>query len=464
MEKKNNKMLFWGVGIAGEGFISACSSTYLAYFLTDVAGLSVELSGVVLFITSTAAFILATIAGAVIASVKPMKWGRLRSWLLVAPPIAAVFFTLHFVSVEGKPMASAIITTVSYIVASFAWNLAYTSNISLTNVMATNQEERNRYNSQRMMGSNVGRLMGNYLTPIIVAWLGLRISSERLCYPLLVVGAGIFYMLMEHIHFRLADGFEEQYLESLNMEDKSLKLKDMFDIIKSNGQLLVTLLIDLSSNMAGLALPAMSVYYYKYVVQKPLMTSTHMLCIGLAGFAGSLLIRIFGQKVKSYKGYLLVVYLLISGLLICTKLVQGNAIAFLCINIGIHLLTGTTQPFEMNLYQDNVIYSEWKTGINANSLIMGLAELPVKIAGILRSLLITFALVSAGYVAGADPTPAVQNSLANVYAFIPACIPLMGFLLLKFAYKLTPEKIAQMKVEIEERNKAAELQDELEQK
>ncbi len=464
MEKKNRKMLLWGVGIAGEGFISMMSSTYLAYFLTDVAGLSVELSGVVLFITSTAAFILATIAGAVIASVKPLKWGRLRSWLLVAPPVAAVFFTLHFVAVEGNPLASAIITTVSYIVASFAWNLAFTANISLTNVIATNQEERNRYNAQRMMGSNTGRLMGNYLTPIIVAWLGLKISSERLSYPILVAGAGVFYILMEYIHFRLADGFEDRYLESMNQEDKSLKIKDMFNILKSNGQLLVTLLIDLSSNMAGLALPSMAVYYYKYVVVKPTMVSTHMLCIGLAGLAGSTIVRMFGSKVKSYKRYLLCVYIALSLLLVSTKLVQGNGIAFLCINILIHLCTGTTQPFEMNLYQDNVIYSEWKTGFNANSLIMGLAELPVKLAGILRSLLITFALLSAGYVAGADPTPAMQNALANAYAFIPACIPLMGFLLLMFAYKLTPERVAQMKVEIEERNKAAELQDELEQK
>jgi len=51
----------------------------------------------------------------------------------------------------------------------------------------------------------------------------------------------------------------------------------------------------------------------------------------------------------------------------------------------------------------------------------------------------------------------MKNALANAYAFIPAVIPLIGFLLLLFAYKLTPEKIATMKSEIAKRNGVSEI-------
>ena len=51
----------------------------------------------------------------------------------------------------------------------------------------------------------------------------------------------------------------------------------------------------------------------------------------------------------------------------------------------------------------------------------------------------------------------MKNALANAYAFIPAVIPLIGFLLLIFAYKLTPEKIATMKNEIAKRNGVSEI-------
>lgn len=386
-----------------------------------------------------------------------MKWGRLRSWLLVGPPIAVTFFTLHFVSVPEHPILSAVIISIGYIMGISAWNFAFAANISLTNLLAKTQKDRNIYNSQRMMGSNLGRLMGNYLTPVIVAFLR-PMLGERSSYPVLVLVAGIFYIATEQLHFKLANGAEENYTAheyNVNDSEDSLNFKEIFKSLSTNSQLLVTVLIDLSSNMAALALPSLAVYYYKYVFEAPQMVSVHMLAIGLAGFAGSTFVRLFGKNVKSYRNYLLCIYLVISLFLICTKFASKNIYAFLALNVLIHALTGTTQPFEMNLYQDNVIYSEWKTGVNANSLIMGLGELPVRIASILKGLLLSFALASAGYAAGAQPTEALKNALANAYAFIPACIPVIGFILLKFAYKLTPEKISAMQEEICNRNKKA---------
>ncbi len=447
-------LLLWGAANAGEGFISIISSTYLSYFLTDVALIPLNISTVVMLVTSVAAFIMSTVTGGIIASVKPMRWGRLRSWLLVGPPVAVTFFTLHFISVPNHPILSAVIISIGYIVGISAWNFAFASNISLTNLLAKGQRDRNIYNSQRMMGSNLGRLMGNYLTPIIVAFL-CPIIGERASYPILVLIAGVFYITTELIHFKIAKGAEENFSAheySAEVKEDTLNLKEIFKTLSTNAQLLVTVLIDLSSNMAALALPSMAVYYYKYVFEAPSMIATHMLAIGLAGFAGSTFVRMFGKNVKSYRNYLLCVYLVISLCLVCTRFASKNVYAFLVLNIFIHALTGTTQPFEMNLYQDNVIYSEWKTGVNANSLIMGLGELPVRIASILKGLLLSFALASAGYVAGAQPTEVLKNALANAYAFIPACIPIIGFVLLKFAYKLTPEKICKMREEISARN------------
>lgn len=453
-KKQDKKLLLWGVANAGEGFLSIISSTYLAIFLTDVAMLPLGLSSAVMLITSIVAFVMASFTGGIIATLKPMKWGKLRSWLLVAPPVAVIGFVLHFSSVQNNPMLSAIIITIGYILGVSAWNFAYAANTSLTNVLAKDQQQRNMFNSQRMMGSNLGRLMGNYLTPVIVAFLA-PLVSERASYPILVLIAGVFYIVVEYIHFGISKGCEDDYYKTKHVDDVeeeagTVSIKEIFASIKSNHQLLVTLIIDLTSNMAALALPSLAVYYYKYVFETPSMVSVHMLCIGLAGFAGSSFVRFFGKKVKNYKRFLLCDYVVIALALFATKLAP-NATVFLLINIVVHMLTGTTQPFELNLYQDNVIYSEWKTGVNTNSFIMGLSELPVKIASILKSVIISVALISAGYVAGADPTPQLKASLANAYAIIPACIAFCGFIFLKFFYKLTPEKINQMKAEIEER-------------
>ena len=85
--------------------------------------------------------------------------------------------------------------------------------------------------------------------------------------------------------------------------------------------------------MAALALPSLAVYYYKYVFEAPQMVSVHMLAIGLAGFAGSTFVRLFGKNVKSYRNYLLCIYLVISLFLICTKFASKNIYAFLALNV-----------------------------------------------------------------------------------------------------------------------------------
>lgn len=452
MEKKNQdkKLNIWGIGCAGEGFISSISGTYLPIFLTDVAMVSVGLSGAITIMTSIVGFVMATITGGLIAALKPMKWGRLRSYTLIGPPIATVFWIVHFTSVPGNPILTAFLVILGYLVGVTAWNFAYAANMGMMNILGKDQVERNRFNSQRMIGSNLGRLMGNYLTPIIVAFLATRVT-ERASYPILVCIAGVFFIFSEHLQFKITEGKEDNYYNAAeDTAEGNLKMRDVIEILKSNRQLLVALLIDLTSNMSGIALPSLAVYYYKYVFEAPQFVSTHMLCIGLCGLCGSTIVRFIGTKVKDYKKFLMSVYLIMSCALFATKFTT-TPIAFLLLNVCVHLMTGTTQPFETNLYQDNVIYTEWKTGVNANSLIMGLVEFPVKIAGILKNVLLTSVLLSSGYVAGEAPTMALKNALQNAYAFIPGCIPIMGFLLLKFAYKLTPEKIDQCRRDIETR-------------
>ncbi|NLZ93627.1 MAG: hypothetical protein GX922_06410 [Firmicutes bacterium] len=446
--KKSNRLYLWGIANVGEGFISIISSTYMSIFLTDVAMLPLAMVSAVMLVTSVSDFILALSAGAIITGTKPMKWGKLPSWLLVCPPITALFSVIQFISFPDNPLLSSIIISLGFIIAKAGWNLSYTANLSLINVMASTPEERSNLNSQRMVGSNLGRLTGNYLTPLLVATLASTVA-ERTLYPLLMVVVGIFFILTNIAHFNMSKRFEAASDRKIKID--TLSFKDIFLTLTTNPQLLITVLIDLTSNMAGLTLPALSVYYYRYVAEAPLMVPTHMLLTGLAGLCGALLVRAFGKYVKDFKRVLCYVYLAIAAVLFSTRFFGYNTYAFMAANVFMHLLSGATQPFEMGLYMDNVTYVKWKTGKNANSLIVGLSSIPVKFAGIFRGVLIPFALASAGYVAGADPTPALKQAIINTFSTIPVLIPLLGFIVLRFFYKLSTEKVEQMKLEIEQR-------------
>lgn len=447
---KDKKLRFWGAADIGEGFLSTVSNTYFSLFLTDVALLPLSAVSFVMMITSVFDFIAAPVAGGIISGTKPMKWGKIRSWLLVAPPIAMIFSALSYI-----PYSSATFTvisiTVCYIIARAAYNISWAGNLSLINVVADTPDVRTKLTSQRMAGFNIGKLSCGYITPVLASAFA-SAFGEKYSYALVLLIAGILLVLGQLTHFAISKGYENSLNsdEAIDLADeKPVSLKEMFVALGTNPQLLITVCVDLTSNMGSFLLPALATYYYKYVAEDMALMSLHMLLTGFGGLIGSVLIRTIGNKIKDHRTFLCFVYPIIAILLFSCRFVAQMPVVFMILNIISQTLTGTTQPLELQLYMDNVIYHKYKTGVDANSFIMSLSNMPVKFATILKSAIIPFVLMQAGFVAGMDPTPELKQGIINAYTIIPAIIPVIGFILLKFFYKLSRSEVIRMKEEME---------------
>ncbi|MCI8474022.1 MAG: hypothetical protein HFF07_01640 [Oscillospiraceae bacterium] len=431
-DQREKRLLLWGIESAGEGLLATISNTYLAIFMTDVAMIPLGLTSAVMLIMSVSDWIFAMFAGAVISMVPPGRWGRLRSYLLCCPAFVAVFYTLHFLSVPNAPVLSAIIITAGFILAKIPYNLIYVANVSLINVIAKDQAAKNRLSSQRMIFSNLGRMGANSLVPILVLLLAGRLG-ERIVYPIIMAGGGLLYVLTNLIHFVLSKGYENSS-SSVSAEDEdagSLSFGAVLEILFTHSRVLVTVVIDLTSNVASLVLPPLAAYYYKYVAEAPNLVPIHMALTGAAAIGGSLFVRAFGSHVKRPRKALLAIYPTIALFLFLTRFGNENVSLFLACNILVHGLTGTTQSFELSLYMDDVAYVQKRTGKDANALIMGISGVTVKIANIIKSVTVPLSLSIAGYVPGVV-TEAVKSSIINAYSIVPALIPLLGFLLLYF--------------------------------
>ena len=68
---------------------------YLAYYFTDVAKIAAVTVGTIMLITHVADAISVPLAGSIIQKVQ-LRWGRFRSWLIIAPVTTFVFFSLLF--------------------------------------------------------------------------------------------------------------------------------------------------------------------------------------------------------------------------------------------------------------------------------------------------------------------------------------------------------------------------------
>ena len=111
------------------------------------------------------------------------------------------------------------------------------------------------------------------------------------------------------------------------------------------------------------------------------------------------------------------------------------------------------------LYGDASIYSEWKTGKAASSWVMGLSNLPLKLAIFIKGLIIPAMLASVGFVAKMDPataTPELKAGITTLFCTIPGATVLAGAVLLTFGYRLTKEKVTQYQSEINARKQIAE--------
>lgn len=431
MKKKlGKKYMLWGIADVGEGLVAFISGTYLSFFMTDVALIPLSITSVAMFVMSASDFILASTAGTLILMLPEGRWGRLRSYLLVCPVIAAVFFVIHFISFGNNIIITALVITAAYILARCMYNLTFVANLSLINVIATNQTEKNQLSSQRMIGSNLGRMLANTVTPVLITLFAVQ-YSERALYPMIMAGGGVIYILFNWVHFWLAGNREKAANDY-----SELKLRDVFSALVTNAQLFVIVLIDLTSNVTSIVLPALAVYYYKYVFQQPQLTALHMLLTGVAALGGAMLVRIAGSKIQSPRKILLFVYPIIAIFIFGTRFCTWSPFLFMGANIIFHGLTGTTQPFELSLYMDNVTYIKNNTGKDMNSLVMGFSNMTVKIANIIKSLLIPITLMLSGYVAG-EANEAVKLAIINAYSIFPMLFPLLGFFLLRFCYKLT---------------------------
>lgn len=92
MKKPLSKAIktFYGLGDFGFSLMTQVELYFFVFFLTNVAKLSLPVVALIGSVTSIVDALLSPFYGAVISGTKAMRWGRNRSWMLIAPPLVIV--------------------------------------------------------------------------------------------------------------------------------------------------------------------------------------------------------------------------------------------------------------------------------------------------------------------------------------------------------------------------------------
>ena len=457
MKKPLSKALkrFYGIGDFGFTLMSNVELYCFSYFLTNVTKFDMGITALILTMTSLVDVILSPFYGGIIDGIKPMKWGRYRSWLLLAPPIVTVFYLLQFSNI-GTGMLPVVIICIGTILSHVIWNFSYVSNVALIPVISSTAEDRAQLSATRGAYNNAAKIVFSYVGLTFAIWMGTQLNNMVLGFTLLTLIMSLIYCVTYFAHFKMTDGYEET--ETVQTEKKEHKNRvsalEMLKALFQNPSLLVLLFVDLSRWIVNFVMAATGAYFFEYVMGDISKFSLYLLISNIMALLGSFLSKYVANKLSTRTASIIGFFAL-GGFILVSRLCLNSIWGILILLSCAQFFLGFLYALISALYSDTVVYSEWKTGSNASGWIMGLMNLPLKIGNLIKGAIIPMALAAASFSPDINPaaaSPELKAAISNIFITFPGVTVLIGGLLLLVGYRLTREKVNQYQIEINERN------------
>ena len=433
---KKTVINLYGLPSFGFNLLVSMEIFFFAAFLTDYAKIPVAMAGTILMVTSIFDIIWVPVAG-VILEKSSMQWGRYRSWLLIGPPLAAIFFTLQFAKI-GDPTTNAILISIGFIVSHLVWNIFYAAHIAMNNSMTTLREERISMASNRGMFNALGAITFSIIGAKTIQLLGN--GNQAMGCTLTVVATGIFMALCYWTLFALTKDYAyHPKAQAVTDKKDKMPISEMLKQIIINPPLIGLMLAELGRYLGRFIIFGLAFYYFKYVIDNLGTISIFFTGLNVVCFFGAMATAPLAKKFGERNTYILSLSIFIIGLIL-VWILPMNATSFMIVMFVAYLGYGMPDALGVAMYSATVDYGEWKTGKNARGFIMSLISFPIKTAIFIRSVIITSILVSAGYVADMQATPELIQGIKNGIALVPALFIGAGLIIIVFLYRLTPEK------------------------
>lgn len=453
---------FFGVGDFGFSFMTNIETYYFNFFLTNIAQFALPVVTVIATVTSLVDAGLSWIYGAMINSIKPMKWGRYRSWLLVIPWLVPFLYAFQFIKIGNGPVAVVVIV-VAFITSHIAWNIPFVANVAMINIASKTPKDRMELSSARALWQSLGRVFYSYVGPGVVAVMA-SLVGEKNAYGATAFAFAALMAAGYFAHFKMFEGYEETGEEELLRMQKQKEMRANNEEKKKEGSLIQSLtanphlfgliVADLSKYVYSFVASGIAIYYFTYVAKNAALLATFILLSNLLGVAASYLSKTVANKISA-RNAVIASYLCMVVILVTAFLLYQNTWVVIALMSMAQFCAALTNACGPALYADCAIYSEYKTHRNATGLIMGLMNIPIKVGVVSRGLLIGACLAFAGFdAATADPgntTAQLERGISMGFTLIPAIAVALGAIIMIFGYKLTRERVENYSAEIEKR-------------
>ena len=443
---------FFGVGDAGFVLMSNIETFYFMTFLTDLAGFAAGVAGVINSVFTIVDACLSWLYGGIINGTKAKKWGRYRSWLIMVPWMVPFLYAFMFIRVSDNEWLSAVVIIAASIASHVAWNFSYVANATLISIVGKTPEDKATLASSRATWNNIGGLLFSYMglpfATLLAGYVGEKNKFAAAAFCL-----GILMVVTYFAHFKMTEGYEEIETETAGKKNDKTKItiREMFASLFQNPPLMVLMLADLAKWCVKFVTAASAIYYFRDAMGNPGLMTTYLLCVAIGAIIGAFSMRYIAKAISS-RTTMIIAYAGMAVSLFLVYIFYGNAMTVIALMTLAQFFYGMAFAASPALYADTVVYATWKSGKDASGWIMGLQNLPLKIAVFLRGTILSACLVAVGRKSGVVLEGTARQGMTISFALVPAIFCLAGLLLLVFGFKITKEKVLQYQAEIDARS------------
>ena len=395
----------FGIGMFAVSADSVGVGTYINYFWSDIALISLASISTILLVSRFLDGVTDIIVGFLVDRTKS-KHGKARAWLLwMAVPATISLIALFYVpniSETGK----VIYYFITYNLVSFFFGTAIAIPLqSLTARLTTDAKVRLNLN---MVGQGFGTaaiILGNMFVVKGIAALGGGSQGYFNFFGLIALLTGALILVC----FR---GVKEKVETDASRQENRIGVMEGFRLLLTNKWWILITLVQIIS-WTYPALMGINIYYMIWTMKNPALMGPFMSAIFFAMFFAIFLFAPLAQKVgKIPTAFTGMFFQIVGGLL---PLINPASVPLLMVagvfrGIGPTAMLGTRFAFTC----DVVEYGEWKNGKRNEGLIFAGASMGQKIGMGLGGAVVSMMLAWGGYVGGAATQSANALNAINI--------------------------------------------------
>lgn len=415
-------VICYGFGDLASQFVWTFVGSYLTIYYTDIVGLAPAIVSVIMMGARIWDAINDPMMGA-IAERTRSKFGRFRPYIAFGCPFLAIFAVLTFTNpFGGGSAAGAIWAAVTYIIAGMLHTLVNIPYAARSGVMTEDANQRNKINTSRNIGMNLGLVIVNALS----AGLALRFSSEgaEVANGHGYMMTALIYAIISILLFLIVFATAKEKVQPMH-GTQAFSFKDTVNNLVRNKYLMIITLIMLLQMTAFMGRIAVTSYYVIYCLGSFTMIALIMTIPSLGGIIGSFFVPFFAKRFG--KRAVLMGSMLIQAVgLLVIYFAPFDNITMVLVGCWIFGLFNVGFPMTLSMVADSVDYMELKTGIRTDGTAYATYGLATKVGNAIGGSIGVLLLAAFGYVANAEQTVEAMNGINIVVNLIPAILFILG--------------------------------------